>query len=148
MHRGGQVEIEVSFEINADGIVSVHAKDMETGKEQSITVTATSGLTEDEIDEMMHDAQEYAVSRRTDEVSEEAKQQAETLIAEIERLFPEVEAVVAGSDFGRDAIDKARAVVQRARTLIDRGDVAGLKEEIDSLGRTQRMFKGVVGKSA
>ena len=144
----GQVEIEVTFEINADGIVSVHAKDLETGKEQSITVTATSGLTEDEIDEMMSDAQEYAVSRRSDEQSEEIKQQAETLIAEIERLFPEVEAVVAGSDFGRDAIDKARAVVEHARTLIDRGDVAGLKEEIDSLGRTQRMFKGVVGKSA
>ena len=43
----------MTFEINADGIVSVHAKDVETGKEQSITVTATSGLTEDEIDEMM-----------------------------------------------------------------------------------------------
>ena len=144
----GQVEIEVTFEINADGIVSVHAKDVETGKEQSITVTATSGLTPEEIDDMMADAEDYAVSRRADEDSEETKQQAETLIAEIERLFPEVEAVVAGSDFGRDAIDKARGVLDRARALIATGDSAALKEEIESLNRTQRMFKGVVGKSA
>jgi molecular chaperone DnaK len=144
----GQVEVEVTFEINADGIVSVHAKDVETGKEQSITVTATSGLTEDEINEMMADASDFAVSRREDEAAEKARQEAETLIAEIERLFPEVESIVAGSDFGRDAIDKAKGVVDKARTLLERGDIDGLKEELESLGRTQRMFKGVVGKSA
>ncbi|MGB8221298.1 MAG: molecular chaperone DnaK [Polyangiales bacterium] len=144
----GQVEVEVTFEINADGIVSVHAKDVETGKEQSITVTATSGLTEDEIDEMMVDASDFAVTRRQDEASERIRQEAETLIAEIERLFPEVESIVAGSDFGRDAIDKAKGVVDRARTLLERGDIEGLQDELESLGRTQRMFKGVVGKSA
>ncbi len=144
----GQVEVEVTFEINADGIVSVHAKDMETMKEQSITVTATSGLTNEEIDEMMQEAQNYAVARREDEETEGTRQEAETLIAEIERLFPEVEAVVAGSDFGRDAIDKARANVDRARSLMERGDSVGLREHLDSLARTQRMFKGVVGKSA
>ena len=144
----GEVTVDVTFEINADGIVSVHARDVETGKEQSITVTASSGLTEDEIDQMMHDAQEFAVSRREDEEAEGTRQEAETLIAEIEKLFPEVESVVAGSDFGRDAIAKARAVVERAQTLIERGDTAGLKEQIDALARTQRMFKGVVGKSA
>ena len=144
----GQIEVDVTFEINADGIVSVHAKDMETGKEQSITVTATSGLTQDEIDQMMQEASDYAVARRGDEETEGVKQQAETLISEIEKLFPEVEAVVAGSDFGRDAIDKARAVVERAQMLMERNDAAGLKEQIDALTRTQRMFKGVVGKSA
>jgi len=144
----GQIEVEVTFEINADGIVSVHAKDVETGKEQSITVTATSGLTEDEIDEMMVDASDFAMTRREDEATEQVRQEAETIIAEIERLFPEVESIVAGSDFGRDAIDKAKGVVDHARTLLERGDIAGLKDELESLGRTQRMFKGVVGKSA
>jgi len=144
----GQIEVEVTFEINADGIVSVHAKDVETGKEQSITVTATSGLTEDEIDEMMVDASDFAITRREDEATEQVRQEAETLIAEIERLFPEVESIVAGSDFGRDAIDKAKGVVDNARTLLEHGDIAGLKDELESLGRTQRMFKGVVGKSA
>ena len=144
----GEVEVEVTFEINADGIVSVHAKDVETGKEQSITVTATSGLTEDEISDMMVDATDYAVTRREDEATEQVRQEAETIIAEIERLFPDVEQIVAGSDFGRDAIDKAKGVVDNARTLLERGDIAGLKDELESLGRTQRMFKGVVGKSA
>ncbi len=144
----GQVEVEVTFEINADGIVSVHAKDVETGKEQSITVTATSGLTEDEINDMMVDASDFAVTRREDEASERIRQEAETLIAEIERLFPEVQSIVAGSDFGRDAIEKARGVVDNARTMLERGDLARLKDELESLGRTQRMFKGVVGKSA
>jgi molecular chaperone DnaK len=144
----GQLEVEVTFEINADGIVSVHAKDMETGKEQSITVTATSGLTEDEINDMMTDAQDYAMGVRQDEASEQVRQEAQTLIAEIERLFPEVESIVAGSDFGRDAIDKARGVVDKARDLLGAGEVNALKEELEPLARTQRMFKGVVGKSA
>ena len=142
----GAVEIEVTFEINADGIVSVHAKDLETGKAQSITVTSTSGLTRDEIDQMVADSASYAIARRDDEELERAKQEAETLIAEIQRLFPKVEEVVAGSDFGRDAIDKARVVVEKARSLIQAGDARGLKEQIEALNRTQRMFKGVVGK--
>jgi len=143
----GQVEVEVTFEINADGIVSVQAKDMETGNEQSITVTATSGLTQDELSAMVTDAKHFAVARKVDDKEEGARQQATTLIAEIERLFPEVEQVVAGSDFGRDAIDKARQVVDRARACMDRGDVEGLKEQVEALARTQRMFKGVVGKA-
>jgi molecular chaperone DnaK len=53
---------------------------------------------------------------------------------------------VAGSDFGRDAIEKARGVVEKARSLIRAGKLDELSEQIDALARTQRMFKGVVGK--
>jgi molecular chaperone DnaK len=126
----------------------VHAKDLETGQQQSITVTASSGLTRDEITNMMEQSHDFAVARRTSEESEQAKQEAERLIAEIEKLFPQVERVVAGSDFGRDAIDKARGVVARARALMEAGDATQLKEQLDALARTQRMFKGVVGKTA
>ncbi len=111
----GTVEIEVTFEINADGIVSVHAKDLETGKEQSIEVTASSGLTRDEIKNMMEGAKDYMVERRSTEEFEAAKQEAERIVGEIERLFPQVEQIVAASDFGRDAIEKARAIVAKAR---------------------------------
>jgi molecular chaperone DnaK len=142
----GQVEIEVTFEINADGIVSVHAKDKETGKEQSITVTATSGLTKEELDNMITEAKDFAVARRDDEELEKAKQEAETLISEIQKLFPKVEEVVAGSDFGRDAMDKAKTVVDKAKQQMQAGDVKALREQIEALQRTQRMFKGVVGK--
>jgi molecular chaperone DnaK len=143
----GQIEIEVTFEINADGIVSVKAKDLETGLEQSIQVTATSGLTKDEIKSMIEGAKDQMVERRTSEEFEGVKQEAEKLTVEIERLFPQVEQIVAASDFGRDAIEKARAVVSRARQAIERKDVAAVKEQLEGLTRTHRMFKGVVAKT-
>ena len=143
----GQVEIEVTFEINADGIVSVRAKDLETGLEQSIQVTATSGLTREEIKSMMENAKDDLVDRRTSEEFEAARQEAEKLITEIEKLFPQVQQIVASSDFGRDAIEKAKAIVDKARQAIDRKDAAAVKEQIEGLTRTHRMFKGVVAKT-
>jgi len=142
----GHVEIEVTFEINTDGIVSVAAKDLDTGQAQSIQVTASSGLTQDEIKTMMAGAKDYMVERRADEEFEGVKQEAETLIAEIERLFPEIERVVGTADFGRDAIAKARSAVDKTRLAIAAKDSAQLKEQVDQLARTQRMFKGVVSR--
>jgi molecular chaperone DnaK len=143
----GSVEIEVTFEINTDGIVSVHAKDLETGQEQSIQVTATSGLTQDEIKNMMDNARDFMVERRHDEHFEAARQEAETLVAEIERMFPEIERVVGTADFGRDAIGKARSILERTRQAIQRKDTDAVKEQIEQLARTQRMFKGVVARA-
>ena len=143
----GQVEVEVTFEISADGIVSVRARDLETGAQQSITVTASSGLTPDEIQNMVDDANEYALAQRSSEELEQARQEAEKLISQIEKLFPEVEQVVAGSDFGKDAVGKARAAVGRARSLMELGNADALSEQCDALSRTLRMFKGVVGKA-
>jgi molecular chaperone DnaK len=143
----GHVEIEVTFELNTDGIVSVHAKDVETGQAQSIQVTATSGLTEDEIEEMIESAQDYMVERRSDEEFESARQQAETLMAEIERLTPDVERVVGNADFGQEAIAKAQKVVERTRDAIERKQTAAVQEQLEQLARTERMFKGVVARS-
>jgi molecular chaperone DnaK len=143
----GHVEVEVTFEINTDGIVSVHAKDLETGQAQSIQVTATSGLTQDEIKNMMESAKDYMVERRSDEEFEGVRQQAETLINDIEQLFPDVERVVGGADFGRDAMSKAKRIVETARQAIERKDTDAVKEAIEQLQRTERMFKGVVARS-
>jgi molecular chaperone DnaK len=142
----GEVEIEVTFAINTDGIVSVSAKDMDTGMAQSIQVTATSGLTSDEIRNMMHNAQEYMVERRSDEAFETERQRAETLISEVESMFPVVERVVGASDFGRDALAKARSVVERARQAVQRKDTQAVREQVDMLERTIRMFRGVVSR--
>ncbi|HZU83680.1 MAG TPA: molecular chaperone DnaK [Polyangiaceae bacterium] len=143
----GTVEIEVTFEINADGIVSVHAKDLETLKEQSIEVTASSGLTREEIKNMMEGAKDYMVERRSSEEFEAAKQEAERIVNDVERLLPQVEQIVAASDFGRDAIEKARGIVAKARSAIAKRDIAAIKGEIEGLARTHRMFKGVVAKT-
>jgi molecular chaperone DnaK len=142
----GEVEIQVTFEINTDGIVSVSAKDLETGQAQSIQVTASSGLTPEEISSMMESAKGYLVERRSDEQFDAACQEAETLISSIEEMFPDIERVVGSADFGRDAISKARAVLERARTAMESKRFDAVKEQIEHLARTERMFKGVVSR--
>lgn len=144
----GKIEVEVTFEIDADGIVSVHAKDLDTGTRQSITVTSTSGLTTEEIKVMAEKAQSFVEAKRDDEHFEGAKQEAEKLIAQIEKLFPDVEKAVTGSEFGRDAMNKARAVVDTTKTFIRKGETEALLQQIDALTRTRRMFKGVLGKAS
>ena len=141
----GALEIEVTFEINADGMVSVRAKDLETGLVQSIQVTATSGLTRDEIQTMIENSQEQLLEARVGEFGPSPRRRR--LTVEIERLFPQVERIVAAGAFGRDALDKARGVVSRARQAVAKSDVDALKVELEGLSRTQRMFKGVVTKS-
>ncbi|HEY1584072.1 MAG TPA: molecular chaperone DnaK [Polyangia bacterium] len=142
-----EVEIEVTFEISADGIVSVSAKDQETGLKQAITVTATSGLTEEEIRKMVEESKDYLLDQKASEEFEKHKQSAEKLIDEIEGLFPRVEAAIAGSDFGQDAVKKARSVIDRARQGIQSRDQQAVADSTEALTRTLNMFKGVVAKT-
>jgi len=142
----GQVEIEVIFDINADGIVSVSARDLETGMKQSITVTAASGLTEEEIRKMANESQEYMVDRRESEEFEGARQEAERLIRELDRMYVKVEKMVAGSEFGNEALQKARNLIDSARAAIDERNLQKLSDAVETLKRTQRMFKGVLAK--
>ncbi len=143
----GHVEIEVTFEINTDGIVSVSAKDLENGQAQSIQVTAQSGLTPEEIRKMADDARDFMVERKTDETFEAAKQKAETLIASIEGLFGEVERAVGGADFGRDAVDKGKRAITSARQAIQSRNGAKVSEQVAQLERTDKMFRGVLSGS-
>ena len=142
----GEVEIEVTFDINADGIVSVSAKDLETGQQQVITVTATSGLTEEEIGTMMEENEDYMVAVRSDEELETQKVAVQRTIMEIEKIFPKVRSLLEGSDFGQDAIKKADGVLDRARRVMEGSDVPALKTSNEALSRTLTMFKGVVQK--
>jgi len=143
----GEVEIEVTFHISADGIVSVKARDLETGKEQAITVTASSGLTEEEIRKMVDANKEYLLDVRTGQEFEKHRHQAERMLDEIEGLFPQVSEIISGSDFGQDAVKKARGVCERARQAIAARDAQQLSESNEALTRTLNMFKGVVSKT-
>lgn len=142
----GEVEIEVTFDINADGIVSVSAKDLETGQEQVITVTATSGLSESEIKRMMNENEEYLVDVRSNEQLEGLRAKARRTFADVEKIFPRVRGLLEGSDFGKDAIQKAEGVLERARMAMDGTQVDALETANDALSRTLNMFKGVVSK--
>ena len=143
----GEVEIEVTFHISADGIVSVKACDLETGLEQSIPVTATSGLTEAEIRKMIDANKDYMLEVRTGQEFDKHRHSAEKMLDEIEGLFPKVTEIIAGSDFGQDAVKKARGVCERARQAITARDTAQLAETTEALARTLDMFKGVVSKT-
>ena len=76
----GVPQIEVSFDIDANGILHVSAKDLGTGKEQSIRITASSGLTEDEIKKMMRDAESHADEDKKKKDLIQAKNEADTLV--------------------------------------------------------------------
>src|SRR5690606_32716942 len=143
----GEVAVAVTFSISADGLVSVSAKELETGREQSITVTATSGLTEEELQRLVENSQSYMVEGRASEEFERQRQQAERLIADVRELFPQVQGIMSGTSFGRDAIAKAEAVLDRAEEEIRSQDARSLEEVIESLERTLNMFRGVVAKT-
>jgi molecular chaperone DnaK len=144
--KRGDVEVEVTFEISADGIVSVQAKDLETGLRQSITVTATSSLTEAEIERMAGESRDYMVSVRTEQSSEQTRQDIEKLVDEAEMLLPSVEQVLAGTPFGNDSLNSVRTVLEDARSAIQRRDAAALQQISEPLGRTVNMFRGLVHK--
>jgi molecular chaperone DnaK len=140
----GEVEVDVTFEISADGIVGVAAQDIETGTEQHITVTATSGLTEAEIERMTAENQEFLVSSRTEAGVEKERQRIEKLVLEAEALMPKVQEVLSGTPFGQDSLDNVRLILDDARAAVERRDASALEQVAEPLQRTLNMFHGVV----
>jgi len=142
--RRGEVEIEVAFDISADGIVSVSARDTMTDQRQSITVTATSGLTEDELKQIIDENKDELLERKqVTSDFERRRASVEKVIGEIEAFVPAVTAALTRSRFGKDAVNKAEAVVQRARAAIRARDVAELGTLEEQLDRTLQLFKGL-----
>ncbi len=144
----GEVEVEVSFDISADGIVSVSAKDLETGRRQSIVVTATSGLTEEEIERMAEENRDYLLAAAEDEQFDKTKSSAQALMGEIRNLMPTVQEVIAASSFGGDAVQKAEASMRRAERAIERHDQVKLNESLEGLKRTQTTFRTLAARKA
>ena len=142
----GEVEVEVQFEISADGIVSVAAKDLETGIQQSITVTATSGLTEEEIRRMAREAADYALGVKQSDAFEQRRAEAEAIIRDVDAILPQVRSFMSASEFGKEALVKAEATRQRARAAIDRRSLEDLEAAKAPLERTLRMLRGVAQK--
>lgn len=126
----GIPQIEVSFDIDANGIVNVSAKDLGTGKEQSIQITASSGLSEQEIQNLIHEAETHAADDKKKQELIEARNQADSLIYGTERSI---------SDLGDklDASLKAdiEAKIADLKTKIQGEDVAAIKTASDELGK-------------
>jgi molecular chaperone DnaK len=142
----GEVEVEVTFDISAEGIVSVRARNLETGKAQSITVTATSGLTEDEIKKMIDENAEYMVQVRQSEEVDARRDSIRRSIREVERLMPEVETALGDSPLGQDALKKAREALNRAREVLSSTQLSELSSSAEALQRTLQVFQGIVDR--
>src|SRR5256885_1968859 len=94
----GIPQIEVTFDIDANGIVNVSAKDLGTGKEQKITITASSGLSKEEVERMMKDADSHAEEdkRRKEEI--EVRNRADQAVYGAEKMMQDMGGKLAGSD--------------------------------------------------
>ncbi|HTN54129.1 MAG TPA: molecular chaperone DnaK, partial [Anaeromyxobacter sp.] len=142
--RRGEVEIEVTFDISADGIVGVSARDVATGQQQSITVTATSGLTEDEIKRILDEQIDDLLERKqTNREFEARRDRVLAMVREIEALGPAVQEALERTKFGKDAVQKAESVLARVRQAAEAGDAAAIAAEEEQLDRTLQLFKGL-----
>ncbi len=95
--RRGEVEVDVTFEINSEGIVSVSARDRETGLQQSIQVTASGGLTEEELKRILEEQADLMLEARTGEEMQLRKMELKGLITETEELIPRLDQATQGS---------------------------------------------------
>jgi molecular chaperone DnaK len=118
----GVPQIEVTFDIDANGILNVSAKDTATGKTQNITITASSGLGKDEVDKMVKDAESHAAEDKKRRELVELHNQADTQAHGLEKLLKENREKV--SDEEAQAIDEAVAAVRKA---VEGEDVSALK---------------------
>ena len=108
----GMPQIEVTFDIDANGIMNVSAKDLGTGKEQKITITASSGLNKDEIDRMVRDAQSHSDEDRKRREEIEAKNRLDSLIYASEKTFQENKSKLSAAD--ASAVESALADAKKA----------------------------------
>jgi len=128
----GVPQIEVTFDIDANGIVNVSAKDMATQKEQKITITASSGLSKDEVDRMMKEAESHAGEDRKRKEEIETRNHADQASYAAEKFVREAGDKLSPSD--RAPIESA---IEELKKAIERNDVAEMKRGMEALNTAQ-----------
>ncbi|AMP20658.1 molecular chaperone DnaK [endosymbiont 'TC1' of Trimyema compressum] len=129
--RRGVPQIEVTFDIDANGILNVSAKDKGTGKEQKITITGSTGLSDEEIDKMAKDAEKYAEEDRKKKESIELKNEADSLIYQGDKLLADNGDKV--SDEDKTKFEEAKKSLQEALTKDDAETIKSEKEKIQKV---------------
>lgn len=126
----GVPQIEVTFDIDANGIVHVSAKDLGTGKEQKIRVESSSGLNEEEINRMVKEAELNAAKDKEARASVEARNELDSLIYAVEHAVTE-----AGDNLPADEKTRVEDAVRRARTAMDSNELVAMNQAKDELGK-------------
>ncbi|HOB06039.1 MAG TPA: Hsp70 family protein, partial [Propionibacteriaceae bacterium] len=134
----GMPQVEVAFDIDANGIVHVHAKDLATGKEQSMTVTGGSALAKEDIDRMVRDAEQYAEDDRKRREAVEMRNDADGLAFRTEKLLAEHAETLTDDQTG--PVKEALHTLQEALKRTDNDDevkaaVADLNEKVSAIGQ-------------
>jgi len=124
----GVPQIEVTFDIDANGIVHVSAKDLGTGKEQSMTITGGSALPKEDIERMMRDAQEHAEEDRRRREEAETRNMAEQSLWQTEKFLAE-----SGDKLPEDSREKVNEALSGLRAALGGSDVAAIKSAHESL---------------
>ncbi len=139
----GLPQIEVAFDIDANGIVNVTAKDMATGKEQKITISGSSGLSKEEVDRMVKDAQSHAADDEKRRELIEARNQADALAYQVEKTVNENRDRVAA-----DEVAKIEAAIAEARRAAQGEDVAAITRAVEALQRASHAVAEQLYKAA
>jgi len=126
----GVPQVEVTFDIDANGIVHVAAKDLGTGKEQSIKITASSGLSEDEIKKMVHDAEAHAADDKKRKETVEARNHLDTLVYSTEKSLKEH-----GSDLEASVKENIEVELKHAKEVLEGQDAEAMRKAAEQLSQ-------------
>jgi len=139
----GVPQVEVTFDIDANGILHVSAKDLGTGKEQKITITASSGLSKEEIEKMRKDAEAHAEEDKKQREEVETRNEADSSVYRSEKMLKDNADKISGDS--KDKIEKAIAEVKEA---LKGGDAAAIKSSSEKLNEAWQAVSGELYKAA
>ena len=139
----GVPQIEVTFDIDANGIVNVSAKDQGTGKEQKITITASSGLSKNEVDQMMRDAEAHSEEDKKQKAAVETRNQAEQAVYTAERMLEENRDKLPSADC--ESLESTVADVKKA---LESDDTEALSKAMEGLTSVQHKLAEEMYKQA
>jgi molecular chaperone DnaK len=139
----GVPQIEVTFDIDANGIVHVNAKDLGTGKEQSMTITGGSALPKEDIDRMVKDAEAHAEEDKARREEAEVRNQAETLVYQTEKFVKDNDEKIPG-----EVKDKVTVAIKEAQEALKGTDTAAIKDAMEKLAtESQAMGSAMYAQS-
>ena len=139
----GIPQIEVTFDIDANGIVNVSAKDRGTGKEQKITITASSGLDESEIDKMVQDGEEHAQEDQERRKKVEARNQLDTLVYSTEKSLGEHKEKLAPDNVG-----ELESAIEEAKKALESDDLSQIEAATEKLTQASHRLAEVMYQAA
>jgi molecular chaperone DnaK len=139
----GVPQIEVTFDIDANGIVNVTAKDQATGKEQAITITASSGLGKEDIDKMVKDAERHSDEDKRRRADIEVRNQADGLVYNTEKMLTENREKIPVGD-----IKPIEDALAQAKEALKSEDMDRIKQAVDTLTKASHRLAEVMYKQA